>query len=173
MRKFVFALAVTGFALAGGSAYAAGEQYNSDEVVDFFLKSAQIGETRGICVGTAEECNQAAKPAGFDVMVNFDLNSAILTEDALENLKQVATALTDPRLSGARFAIEGYTDALGSEDYNLNLSSLRAKSVADFLKSQGVQEDRLVAVGLGEASPRVDDAFDPINRRVEMRINIQ
>lgn len=173
MRKFVLAVAtVTGLALMGGSAMSA-ELYSSDEVVDFFLKSAEIGKTRGICVGTAEECAQAAKPAGFDVMVNFDLASATLTPEAIDNLKQVASALADPRLSTAKFAIEGYTDARGTPDYNQNLSSLRAQSVADFLRSQGVPDERLVAVGLGEAAPRVPDAYDPINRRVEMRINVQ
>lgn len=172
MRKFMLALTVSGLALAVGSAVAGEVSYTSEDVVDFLLKSADVGATRGICVGTAQECSQQAKPAGFDVMVNFDLASSRLTPDALENLKQVATALADPRLSGAKFAIDGYTDASGSEGYNQTLSTARANAVADFLKSQGVPAERLVAVGNGESSPRVDDPYDPINRRVEMRINL-
>jgi len=172
MRRLMFALAVSGLALASGAATAGDVSYTPDDVVAFFLDSANAGATRGICVGTAQECAQQAKPAGFDVMVNFDLASARLTPDAIENLKQVATALADPRLAGARFAIDGYTDARGSEDYNQVLSTERAKAVADFLVGQGVPPDRLVAIGNGESSPRVPDPYDPVNRRVEMRINL-
>jgi outer membrane protein OmpA-like peptidoglycan-associated protein len=172
MRKMMLALTVSGLAMVAGAAIAAEARYSPDDVVSALLKSAEIGETRGLCVGTAEECNQSAKPAGFDVMVNFDLASANLTPDAVDNLKQVAAALADPRLSGAKFAIEGYTDARGTDVFNQNLSTERAKSVASYLMSQGVPAERLVAVGNGETSPRVPDAMDPINRRVEMRINL-
>jgi outer membrane protein OmpA-like peptidoglycan-associated protein len=172
MRKFILALAVSGLAIAAGAAYAGEAKYSSSDVVSALLKSADIGATRGICVGTAEECAQTAKPAGFDVMVNFELASATLTPDAVDNLKQVATALADPRLSGAKFAIEGYTDARGTDNFNQGLSTQRAQSVASYLMSQGVPAERLVAVGNGEASPRVPDPYDPVNRRVEMRINL-
>ena len=172
MRKMMLAMAVSGLAMLAGAAYAGDAKYTADDVVGALLKSADIGATRGICVGTAAECAQSAKPAGFDVMVNFELASATLTPDAVDNLKQVATALADPRLSGAKFAIEGYTDARGTEVYNQGLSTERAKSVASYLMSQGVPAERLVAVGNGEASPRVADPYDPVNRRVEMRINL-
>lgn len=172
MRRLMLALAVSGLALAAGAAVAGDVNYSSEDVVDFFLNSANVGVSRGICVGTAQECSQQAKPAGFDVMVNFDLASARLTPDAVENLKQVAGALADPRLSGARFAIDGYTDARGTDGYNQTLSSERAQAVAEFLVSQGVPAERLIAIGNGEASPRVADPYDPVNRRVEMRINL-
>jgi outer membrane protein OmpA-like peptidoglycan-associated protein len=168
----MFALTVSGLALAAGAATAGDINYTSEDVVDFFLKSVDAGATRGICVGTAQECAQQARPAGFDVMVNFDLASARLTPDAVENLRQVASALADPRLSNARFAIDGYTDARGTETYNQTLSTERAQAVADFLVSQGVPPERLVAVGNGEDSPRTADPYDPVNRRVEMRINL-
>jgi outer membrane protein OmpA-like peptidoglycan-associated protein len=172
MRKIMLAIAMSGIVAAAGPGFSAELKYTSNDVVDFMLKSV-AGATRGVCVGTAEECQQAARPKGFDVMVNFDLDSANLTPDAVQNLNQVATALTDPRLSGARFAIEGYTDARGSDAYNLTLSSERAKSVADFLIDHGVSPERLIAEGNGESSPRVPDPLDPINRRVEMRINLE
>jgi outer membrane protein OmpA-like peptidoglycan-associated protein len=172
MRKIAVAAVVSGLAMLAGSALAGEARYSADDVVNALLKSADIGATRGICVGTAQECAQTARPAGFDVMVNFDLASANLTTDAKDNLKQVATALADPRLNGAKFAIEGYTDARGAPTYNMTLSEQRAASVAKFLESQGVPSDRLVAVGNGESSPRTADPYDPINRRVEMRINL-
>lgn len=172
MRRLMLAFAVSGMALAAGSSFAV-EPYSSDDVIAFFLKSANLGDARGICVGTAEECQQAAAAPGFDVLVTFELNSAVLTPDAVANLRQVAVALVDPRLSGARFAVEGFTDASGSDAYNEGLSERRALSVRDFLVGEGVPAEQLFPVGFGEQKPRVDNPYDPANRRVEMRIRLQ
>lgn len=173
MRNFLLAAVVSGLALVATSAISAEVKYSSEDVVSHLLKSANLGATKGVCVGTAEQCSIIAKPAGFDVFVNFELNSAELTEDAKTNLKQVALALTDPRLQGARFAIEGYTDARGTDIYNLGLSDRRAASVAGFLVEHGVSTEKLAAIGLGKASPRMPDPFDPLNRRVELRLDLQ
>jgi outer membrane protein OmpA-like peptidoglycan-associated protein len=172
MRRLLLALAISTAAFGAGSAFAE-DAYTADDVISHFIKSANLGDARGICVGTAEECQQAAAAPGFDVLVTFELNSAVLTPEAVTNLKQVAVALIDPRLSGARFAVEGFTDASGSEAYNNGLSEKRAQSVTEFLMAEGVPAERLMAVGFGETKPRVSDPYDPINRRVEMRINLQ
>ncbi len=172
MRKLMLAMAVSGMALAAAPAIAEDAAYSSGSVVDFFLQSAQLGATRGICVGTAEECRQEALP-GFDVMVAFEYNSDVLTPEAVLNLRQVATALADPRLQDAKFAIEGHTDAAGSEAYNDALSQRRALAVESFLVGEGVPVDRMTAFGLGEGSPRTADPLDPANRRVEMRIDLR
>jgi outer membrane protein OmpA-like peptidoglycan-associated protein len=174
MRHFLLAaVAVSGLAFSLTSAFAQSAQYSSTDVLDFFVKEVELGATRGICVGTDEECNQAAKPAAFDVLVNFEKNSATLTDDAIANLSEVAAALADPRLSGAKFLIEGHTDASGAETYNQRLAERRATAVEEFLKSKGVSESQMSALGMGELSPRVPDPFDPINRRVEMRLNLE
>lgn len=172
MRSLMLAFAVSSLAMSAAPAFAV-EPYSADDVIAYFLKSANLGDARGICVGTAEECQAAAAAPGFDVLVTFELNSAVLTEDAIARLDEVAVALVDPRLSGARFAVEGFTDASGSDAYNMGLSERRAQSVKDYLVSQGVPTDRLLTVGFGETRPRVDNAYDPINRRVEMRIKLQ
>jgi outer membrane protein OmpA-like peptidoglycan-associated protein len=170
MRKLVFAALVSGLCLAGGAALGAEAKYSSEDVIDFMLKQANLGADHGVCVGTAEEC-APAKSAGFDVFVNFEFNSATLTPEAEVNLHQVAAALDDPRLAGARFNTDGYTDASGTEIYNLGLSERRAQSVADFLIQNGVDHSRLAAVGLGEADPRMPDPLDPLNRRVELTMD--
>jgi outer membrane protein OmpA-like peptidoglycan-associated protein len=174
MRHFLLAAAaVSGFVLSLSGAFAQSAQYSSNDVLDFFVKEVELGATRGICVGTDAECNQAAKPAAFDVLVNFEKNSATLTDDAVANLTEVASALADPRLSGAKFVIEGHTDASGAENYNQKLAERRATAVEEFLKNKGVSEAQMTALGMGELSPRVPDPLDPINRRVEMRLNLE
>lgn len=174
MRKIIFAAAaVSGLVFSLSGVFAQETGYKSGDVLDFFVKEVELGQTRGICVGTEEECKTQAKPAAFDVLVTFELDSATLTDDAVANLSEVASALTDPRLSGAKFVIEGHTDASGAENYNERLSERRANAVEEFLISKGVSRAQMTALGMGELSPRVPDPFDPINRRVEMRLNLE
>ena len=49
--------------------------------------------------------------------------------------------------------IDGHTDSVGSDAYNLALSDRRAKSVFDYLTSRGVDPSRLKSQGFGEANP--------------------
>ena len=169
-------LAASMLLLAPIAAAADDRNYTAEQVVEFFAQSADLGAERGICIGTAEECGTATAPAaaaGFDLMVNFELNSDELSEPAKANLLEFSRALEDPRLGNATFAIEGHTDATGPERYNLELSERRADAVVAFLREQGVDASRFVVKGYGQANPRSDDPFDPINRRVETRIVVQ
>lgn len=152
-----------------GSGHA--QEFTAEQVADFLAGDLQ--KTRGICVGTDEECADKLAPAPLDMLVTFELNSDQLTPDAVANLTQIATALADDRLRDAKFLVEGHTDALGGEAYNDDLSQRRALRVAEFLVGQGVAVERLTSLGLGESSPRTDDPFDPLNRRVEMKLNLQ
>lgn len=154
---------------------AADPQVNANEIVDFFAKSNdELGASRGICIGTAEECDKTKpKPAGFDMLINFELGSAEFTPQAKENLSEFVKALADKRLSSAKFVVEGHTDARGGDQYNLGLSERRAQAVTEFLLSNGISTEKVTAVGMGESKPRVPDPMDAINRRVEMRIQVQ
>ncbi len=148
--------------------------YKAGDIVNFFVKSADMGAARGICVGTEEECAMSApKPAGFDMLITFDLDSDKLTQQARANLDEFAKALNDQRLAAAKFIVEGHTDASGTEKYNDGLAERRAQSVTAFLLDHGVRTEKVTAVGMGERVPRVPNIYDPINRRVEMRINLQ
>lgn len=146
----------------------------SGDIVEFFVKEAKLGASRGLCIGTAQECDSTApKPTGLDMVINFELDSAILTQQARENLDEFAKALQNNQLSSARFVVEGYTDARGTEKYNLGLSERRAEAVTRFLYEKGISQTKVTAVGMGEANPRVADPMDAVNRRVEMRIELQ
>ena len=150
---------------------------SSEDIIKFFTSTASLCQSRGICVGTEDECKSTteapAKKAGLDMLINFGLDSATLEPDAQAKLDEFAKALKDSRLNSLSFAVEGYTDASGSTAYNEGLSQRRAKSVTAFLLSRGVEPSRLSAIGMGENNPRSADPYDPVNRRVEMRIKAQ
>ena len=76
--------------------------------------------------------------------------------------------MASPSLSGMRFDVEGHTDAIGSRDYNIDLSRRRAQSVVEYLSSLGIDRSRLDPQGFGFDKPRAGTKpRDPRNRRVE------
>ena len=66
----------------------------------------------------------------------------------------------------------GHTDSVGSEDYNQRLSEARARSVAEYLSSQGTMPARLLIAGMGEAQPIASNAT-PEGRAQNRRVNLQ
>jgi outer membrane protein OmpA-like peptidoglycan-associated protein len=67
--------------------------------------------------------------------------------------------------------IEGYTDSVGSDDYNQGLSNRRAESVQSYLVGQGIDRGRLTASGLGESAP-VSDNESAIGRQLNRRVEV-
>lgn len=83
--------------------------------------------------------------------MSFEYNSASLTAASKPVLDKVAEGLREhPRL---RIEVQGHTDSTGSADYNLTLSQRRALSVRDYLVSQQVPADELIAKGYGKTQP--------------------
>jgi outer membrane protein OmpA-like peptidoglycan-associated protein len=140
--------------------------YKAKDVIEFFRKE-KLGPGRGICFEGVDKCNNTDAPKRFDLMVNFEFDSDHLTPAAQTNLGEFAQALHDPHLKGTKFAIDGFTDATGTEVYNQSLSERRAVAVATYLSSHGVDRATLIAKGFGPTKPRAPDPFDPVNRRVE------
>lgn len=84
-------------------------------------------------------------------MFQFDKAELIMPAPRLD---EIAAALqADPSITNVD--ITGYTDRLGSEQYNLKLSERRANAVRDYLVSKGIDGSRLNAYGKGEANPVV------------------
>jgi outer membrane protein OmpA-like peptidoglycan-associated protein len=75
---------------------------------------------------------------------------------------------------GLNLAVEGYTDSVGSDDFNLKLSEQRADTVSQYLVSQGLPESTVTAKGFGKANPVEDNgtaAGRQRNRRVEIIVS--
>lgn len=176
---FVAATVLAASLLASPAPARADPAYSSENVVQIFLKqkgALKGGKTRALCVGTAADCKkqeaaEAPPPVQFDLLANFEFNSDKLTPAARENLDQFAKALKDPRLAGSKFEIDGHTDAVGPEEYNLGLSERRADSVVSYLTSEGIDASLLVAKGFGKTKPRVANPYSPLNRRVETHLS--
>jgi OOP family OmpA-OmpF porin len=102
--------------------------------------------------------------------VHFDHDSAELTAVSIPILVRSAETLRSQR--AMKVEVAGHTDSVGSDAYNLGLSSRRAQTVADFLVAEGVERSRLVPVGYGESQPVADNSVAEgraRNRRVELR----
>ena len=103
--------------------------------------------------------------------VNFETGFDILLPGTEHVLQDAATTLNNhPDL---QIEVAGHTDNVGSGLANFGLSERRAKTVRAFIIRYGVDEDRLTAVGYGEAQPISDNNTAQgraENRRVELRI---
>lgn len=100
--------------------------------------------------------------------VVFDSNSAELTPLAQGTLDKVAAAMT--RFSRPVVEVGGHTDSVGPDDFNIDLSQRRTDSVQTYLTGQGIDLNRLQAIGFGEANPIADNLTEEgrlQNRRVE------
>jgi len=103
--------------------------------------------------------------------VRFEYNKSSLTEDAKTNLQKLIPIFNE--YPDTDIMVVGFTDSIGSQEYNLPLSEKRAASVVDYLKSQGIASSRLTSNGQGKLSPRADNATEAgraQNRRVEFAI---
>ena len=106
----------------------------------------------------------------ISLTINFEFDSARLTNDGMLTLRTLGEALADKRLQGMQFQIAGHTDDVGTPEYNQDLSERRAKAVVTHLVSfYGIAADRLKPVGYGKS--RLVDTANPksaLNRRVEI-----
>jgi len=103
--------------------------------------------------------------------VLFTSGRADLKAGATANLNKLVAFLN--KYPDRTVAVEGYTDSVGSEDYNQGLSERRADAVKSYLAGQGISSIRLSASGKGESAPVAGNdsaAGRQQNRRVEVII---
>ena len=90
----------------------------------------------------------------------------------MSKLDDVAASVSAAQ-DGYLIELQGFTDNIGTEKYNLGLSDLRVASVLRYLVSKRVPLHRILLLGLGEVDPVADNhtaAGREQNRRVEIRV---
>ncbi len=104
--------------------------------------------------------------------VLFDFNKYTLKPGAREKLAKVSGILL--AYPGLTIQLEGHTDSVGTDDYNMTLSEHRAESVQSYMVSQGVPANTMTAKGLGKSDPVASNdtaAGRQQNRRVDMVVS--
>lgn len=127
-------------------------------------KVERVGE--GINV-TFDENNPDGSKAGVYFATNkFDISAN--SKLALDKLVKIFTEYPETNI-----LVEGHTDDVGTDAYNLTLSQKRADAVGNFLKAAGINASRLTIKWYGESQPKVEnnsDANRALNRRVEFAV---
>lgn len=173
---------IAGGLIGGGIGYGTSGNSNEDE-------ATALGATAGAAIGALMCADRSPAPVAepepmpeptpapepeFEPVVlssdvTFAFDSSDLRPGAQSELNSVAVTLRDnPNM---RVNIEGHTDYIGSNEYNLALSQRRADSVRSYLMSQGVSGDRMRTMGYGEDRPVASNETDEgraMNRRVEI-----
>jgi outer membrane protein OmpA-like peptidoglycan-associated protein len=127
-------------------------------------KVERVGE--GIDV-TFDENN----PDGTKAGVYFETNKYNISANsklALDKLQKIFAEYPETNI-----LIEGHTDNVGTDTYNMGLSERRADAVGNYLRSAGVTSSRLIIKWYGESQPKVENTSDAnraLNRRVQFVI---
>lgn len=101
--------------------------------------------------------------------VTFATNSSDLSPAFFDVLTSVSKVLNE--FDQTVVEVAGHTDSTGSDEYNQALSERRANAVSQYLRTQGVNGQRLLTVGMGESMPVADNSTESgrqANRRVEI-----
>ena len=158
----------------------------SDELEAALLKDIQsLSDARSVFFGELKKALQDRKEIRivgdrfiFSSEILFDLGSAAINPKGKRELTAFCKALNDimqriPKNVSWVLRIDGHTDltpisAKGRFKSNLELSTARAISVANFLISMGFPSDRLAVAGFGEFRPLVLGKPSPRDRRIEL-----
>ena len=101
-----------------------------------------------------------------DVLFNY--NKSSLKAEGQEALNGQYNELANIDPTQGRVVVIGYTDRIGSQNYNLPLSEKRAQSVVDYLVSKGIPANSISAEGRGKRNPVTGNTCDNIKARAAL-----
>ncbi len=107
-----------------------------------------------------------------NLIINYPFDDNAITEKEKKEIKKYLESIDIKNIS--KIAVKGYTDNKGSDAYNKNLSSERAKIVYQYLIELGLPASKLSSEGMGAQNPISDNGTSEgarENRRVELEIN--
>src|SRR5499427_619765 len=142
------------------------EQYRREreaELAQLQEALSQIAETRRTAMGLVMTLDSKS--------VRFDFDKAYVKPEYRDVLNRIAGILMT--LKGYTISVYGYTDDIGTQAYNLQLSQRRAEAVRDFLVQAGISPTIMTTKGFGKSDPRVpgdSEQARAANRRVEIGI---
>ncbi len=157
-----------------------GQKVTSEVLIDVLTPKKPKGRPRSL---TGPKCDfyrqQRSRGIGIQpvadvaaVEILFAFDSDAISPQAAENLDAIGEALTSGALTSCCFELEGHTDSIDTEEYNLDLSRRRAESVVAYLAEKyHIDRQRLLTVGYGEARPITTNDTDEgrqKNRRVQI-----
>lgn len=106
------------------------------------------------------------------VEILFDFDSSKVKEGVKESLNTLGKALAENK--DIKLKIDGHTDYIGTEQYNLNLSLKRANSIKNYLIGRGVSANNISIEGYGKQNPVANNSTEAgraKNRREEFIIS--
>lgn len=142
------------------------EQYRQEreaELAQLQEALGQIAQTRLTAMGLVMTLDSKS--------VRFDFDKSDIKPEYRDILNRIAGILMT--LKGYMINVYGYTDDVGTQTYNLQLSQRRAEAVRDFLVQAGISPTIMSAKGFGKSDPRVpgdSEQARAANRRVEIGI---
>jgi len=142
------------------------EQYRQEreaELAQLQQALGQIAQTRRTAMGLVMTLDSKS--------VRFDFDKSDIKPEYRDTLNRIAGILMI--LKGYTINVYGYTDDVGSQTYNLQLSQRRAEAVRDFLVQAGISATIMSTKGFGKSDPRVSGDSEQAraaNRRVEIGI---
>ena len=100
--------------------------------------------------------------------VLFTFNKATLKPEGQQALDQLYTQLSNMDPKDGSAVVMGFTDRIGSEAYNQQLSEKRAQSVVDYLVAKGIPAGKISARGMGKSNPVTGNTCDNVKARAAL-----
>ncbi len=130
--------------------------------IDFIIKEKVLPELTAARLSSGEPIRMEK--------IQFDADSIVIRSDAIPSIDELYEFLYDnPTII---IEVSGHTNGLPADDYCDRISTARAKSVADYLVSKGIEARRVISIGYGKRKP-VASNQTPEGRKRNQRVEIR
>ncbi len=124
-------------------------------------------EEEKVCLGLEELSKNTFR-------ITFESGKYVLSDSVVQQINSIIASLRCPKKYV--LTVAGHADSIGKAENNLKLSKFRATVTRDYLISQGIDKNKIKAVGYGEVQPFTSNSSPAgrrLNRRVEFILNLK